>query len=318
MSSVNELFTEKFRPQKLEHLIVPPRVRKQLEQGLVQNILLFGSPGTGKTSTLFILAQGHPYLYINTSSERGIDTIREKITNFCSSISLEEGREKLKCVILDEIDGATEEFFKALRAVMERFHRSTRFVASCNFIQKMPEAINNSRFLPIAYDPINEEETAYLLEEYKKRAGAILKAANISFKDDVLEKFVMNDFPDLRAIINKIQSLYLRKESELTIDNFATSSDYGDLFRLCLEPPKKPYENYKIIVGQFGSKVDESLTALGSDFPEYLKNMAPARLDKLPLVLIAIAEYQYQKAFVIDPLITLLAAVFRIQQILNS
>ena len=63
--------------------------------------------------------------------------------------------------------------------------------------------------------------------------------------------------------------------------------------------------------------MDEALTALGNDFPEYLKNMAPAKLDKLPGVLVEIAEYQYQKAFVIDPLITLLAAVFKVQQILN-
>lgn len=317
MSSTQDLFTERFRPQKLEQLIAPERVKKQLEAGLIQNLLLYGSPGTGKTSTLFLLAKGHPFIYINTSSERGIDTIREKITNFCSSISLDEGREVLKCVILDEIDGATDEFFKALRAVMEKFSKTTRFIASCNFIQKIPEAINNSRFLPIAYDPINSEEEAYLLMEYKKRVGAILKAAGISYTEEILEKFIKNDFPDLRALMNRIQSLHIRRVTELSLENIATSSDFVQLFHLCLQPSTKPYDNYKLIVNQFGSRVDESLAALGSDFPEYLKNIAPARLDKLPLVIIAVAEYQYQKAFSIDPLITLLAAVFRIQQILN-
>ena len=318
MSADTRLFTEKFRPHKLDQLIAPERVKKQLQQGLVQNLLLFGSPGTGKSSTLFILAQDHPFLYINTSSERGIEIIREKITNFCSSISLEEGKEKLKCVILDEIDGATDEFFKALRAVMEKYSKTTRFIASCNFMNKIPEPIRESRFLPIAYDPINKEEEDYLMGEYKKRVGAILKAANISYTEEILEKFIKNDFPDLRAIMNKIQSLYIRKIPELTLENTATSSDFSDLFHLCIQPATKPYENYKIIVNQFGSRVDESLTALGTDFPEYLKNMAPARLDKLPLILIAIAEHQYQKAFTIDPLICLLSCCFRIQIIINQ
>jgi len=101
-SVVNTLFTEKFRPKKLEHLILPERVRSQLSQGLVQNILFYGSPGTGKTSAMFIISSTHPSIYINASSERGIDVIREKIRNFCSSISLDEGKETLKCVILDE------------------------------------------------------------------------------------------------------------------------------------------------------------------------------------------------------------------------
>jgi replication factor C small subunit len=318
MSSVNELFTERFRPQKLEQLIAPERVKSQLKHGLVQNLLLFGSAGTGKTSTLFILAKDHPFLYINASDQRGIDIIRDNVVPFCSSISLEEGKEKLKCIILDELDGATGEFFKALRAVMEKYAKSARFVASCNFLNKIPEPIWDSRFLPISYDPINDTEKVYLTGEYKKRVGAILQAAKISYTEENLTKFVENDFPDMRALMNKIQSLHLRGSAELTSENTATTSDFADLFHLCLQPATKPYDNYKLIVNQFGSRIDESLTALGSEFPEYLKNMAPARLDKLPLVLISVAEYQYQKSFVIDPLITLCAAVFRIQQILNS
>ena len=201
---------------------------------------------------------------------------------------------------------------------MEKYSKSARFIASCNFLNKIPEPIWESRFLPIAYDPINDDEKVYLIGEYKKRVGAILQAARITYTEDILNKFVQNDFPDLRALMNKIQSLFLRGVTELSIENMATSSDFVDLFHLCLQPATKPYENYKLIVNQFASKVDESLTALGGDFPEYLKNMAPARLDKLPGVLIEVANYQYQKAFSIDPLITLLACVFSIQKILNK
>ena len=215
-------------------------------------------------------------------------------------------------------DGGTPEFFAALRSVMERFSKTTRFVASCNFLQKIPKPIWESRFLPISYDPIDDNEKKFLIAEYKKRVGAILKAANITYTDFDLEKFIMNDFPDLRAIMNKIQSLYLREIKELTLENIATSSDFVDLFHLCLQPSTKPYDNYKFIINQYGTRVDEALTALGNDFPEYLKNMAPDKLYKLPAVLIETANYQYQKAFVIDSLVTLLACVFSIQGILNK
>jgi len=317
MTIVKQLFTEKFRPKNLEQLIAPPRIKDELNKGLIQNLLLYGSAGTGKTSTLFILAENHPFIYINASSERGIDTIREKISKFCSTISLEDSREKLKCVILDELDGATEEFFKALRAVMERYSQTARFIASCNYIQKIPDPISESRFHHISYDPINKEEEEYLLEEYEKRVAAILKAANIETTPEVLKKFVKNEFPDLRCLMNKVQSFYLRGIKTLDETNFNINFDFKELFDLCLKGPDKPYENYKFIINQYGSRIDDSLTSLGNSFPEYLKNVVPEKIDRLPMVIIAVAEYQYQKQFVIDPLITILAAVYKIQQILK-
>lgn len=317
MSTVKQLFTEKFRPQNLGQLIAPPRVKDELNKGLIQNLLLYGSAGTGKTSTLFILAKDHPTLYINASSERGIDTIREKISKFCSTISLDGGKENLKCVILDELDGATEEFYKALRAVMERYVQTTRFIASCNYIQKIPDPIRNSRFVPISYDPVNNEEEKYLLSEYEKRIGSILQAAKIEYTPEILSKFVKNEFPDLRALMNKVQSLYLRETKSLDETNFNVNFDFKELFDICLRGPEKPYENYKFIINQYGSRIDDSLSSLGNDFPEYLKNTAPDKIDRLPMVIISVAEFQYQKSFVIDPLITLLACCYKIQQILK-
>ena len=317
MNTVNELFTEKFRPQNLNQLIAPPRVKEELKEGLIQNVLLYGTPGTGKTSTLFILAKDRPFLYINASEEGGIDTIREKISKFCSTISLEDGKENLKCVILDELDGASESFFKALRAVMERYSNTARFIASCNYIQKIPEAIGESRFHRISFDPINKGEEEYLMAEYEKRVGAILGAAKVEYTPDLLTKFVHNDFPDLRALMNKVQSFYLRGVKKLDEKIFNANFDFQNLFDLCLKSSDKPYDNYKHIINEYGARIDESLVALGNDFPEYLKNVAPDKIDKLPMILIALADYQYQKAFAIDPLITLLAAIFKIQQILN-
>lgn len=315
MSVVKELFTEKFRPQNLSQLIIPERIKTELSKGLDDNLLLYGASGNGKTSTLFILAEQHPKLYINASSERGIDTIREKISKFCSTMSLEGGSENLKCVMLDELDGATEEFHKALRAVMERYASTSRFIASCNHIQKIPDPIR-SRFHMISYDPINNEEEKYLIEEYEKRVSKILSAVQIKYTPKILQKFVLNDFPDLRTLIQKLQSFYRRGITELDPKNFNINFDFKELFEICLLSPD-PIVNFKFIVGQYGSNVTEALAVLGRDFPEYLKNNAPDKINKIPLIIIAVAEYQYQVQFVIDPLITLLACIFKIQQILQ-
>jgi len=318
MNTVNQLFTEKFRPKDLGQLIAPPRIKNELNKGLVQNLLLYGSAGTGKTSTLFILAnpKDDTTMYVNASSEGGIKTVREDIPKFCATMSLESGREKLKCVILDEIDGASDDFFKALRAVMEKYAHVARFIASCNYIQKIPEPVQ-SRFNCISFDPINNDEEVYIIGEYKKRVSAILGAAKITFTDEILEKFIRNDFPDMRSLMNKIQSFYLQGVKELNAKNFNINFDFVDLFKLCLAGTDKPYENYKLITGEYSSRIDDAMSALGMDFVEYLKSNVPAKIDKIPLIIIAVAEHQAQRTLVIDPLITLLSAVFKIQTILK-
>jgi replication factor C small subunit len=315
-SVVTQLFTEKFRPKELTTLIIPDRIRSELSRGLIQNILLFGNAGNGKTSAGFILSKPYTTLYINASSERGIDIIREKIGKFCSTISLEGGKENLKCVFLDEIDGATEEFFKALRAVMEKYANVVRFIATANYIQKISEPIQ-SRFNCISFDAINSDEEQYLIEEYKKRIELILNAAKITYNLEILDKFVRNDFPDMRHILNSIQSLYLQGVKELNLSNIYTNFDFKNLFEMVFQN-LKPWENYKLIISDYSNKVKESIAAFSDFFPEYLKTYHPEKIDKLPLILIANAEYQYQVNFVIDEIISLLALVFKIQIILND
>jgi replication factor C small subunit len=266
---------------------------------------------------LFILSKPYTTLYINASSERGIDTLRDKIGKFCATISLEGGKEKLKCIILDEIDGATPEFFNAFKASMERYSNVARFIASCNYIQKVPDAIQ-SRFNCISYDAINIDEENYLIEEYKKRVALILNAAKIVYTPEILDKFVRNDFPDMRSLMNKLQSFHLQGITELNAKNFNINFDFEDLYKLCFNKPDKAYENYKFIVSEYGSKIDDTVAAISGDFVEYIKQYHPGKIDKIPLIIIAAAEHQQQLNFVIDKMITLLSLVFKVQLILNS
>ena len=131
-----DLFVEKYRPQSLEGFIgdntVREKVQEYLKEGTLQNLLLFGPAGTGKTSLakLIVKQLEADHLYINASDERGIDTIREKIIPFASSI----GFNGLKVVILDESDYLTAQAQATLRNVMESFSASCRFILTCNYL----------------------------------------------------------------------------------------------------------------------------------------------------------------------------------------
>jgi DNA polymerase III delta prime subunit len=314
---IPQLFTERFRPKDLSSLITVPRIKNELSKGLVQNLLLFGSPGTGKTSTLFILAQNHPTLYVNAREDANIEMLRNRVSKFCSTMSLEGGKEKLKCVILDEFDGASAAFFDAIKVPIEKYANMARFIASTNYIQKIPAGVQD-RFNCISFDSINNEEETYLINEYKKRISLILNAAKITYNDEILDKFVRNDFPSLRRLLVKIQSFYLQGIKELNDKNFNINFDFEDLYKLCLNKSDKPYENYKFIVQQYSQKQDEAIVTLGNDFIEYIKTYVPEKIDKIPLIIITVAEHQYQLQFVIDKLITLLSLVYKLQIIVNT
>ena len=100
-----KLFTELFRPQTLDQAIILPRIREELSKGLTTNLLLYGSPGSGKTTLTRILSKGYTIKEINASIENGIDTIRETVIGFASQSSLWDGEEKIKVIILEECDG---------------------------------------------------------------------------------------------------------------------------------------------------------------------------------------------------------------------
>jgi putative ATPase len=315
---INQLLTEKLRPRDIKHMILPDRIRNLFEgKGLNQNILLAGSPGCGKTTLAKILAKDHPHLFINVSDESSVDVIRTKINDFCSTISIMDGKSSKKVVILDEFDGASDQFYKALRGTIEKFAVNTRFLATCNWIAKVPEAIQ-SRFEVINFDAVNSEEEDKLKLEWRQRVKLILSKLNISIDDDALAIFERDFFPDLRSALNKIQAWSIEGVQNIDLAKVKDSSySYEELYQLIFSN-QDPIKNYQFIVGQYSGKVDEVMLSLGKEFISWIQSTKPESAKIIPGVIVMVAEHQAQRMLVIDPVVSLLSLVFKIQKQLGN
>jgi len=208
------IWVEKYRPKRLEDLILPTSTKKQL-QSVVEgkspliNYLLSGPPGTGKSSFAKLLPKvlDLPYLYINASEENGVDIIRNKIKNFAISQSIEQ---KMKIVILDEADGISQSGMAALRNVIESVSKSTRFILTCNYPEKIISPLH-SRLKQIEFYKVNDKLVL-------RRAIEILKAESISISKEQgknLVKLIKKYHPDIRKIFNHLQ--YFSSSGEVDI-----------------------------------------------------------------------------------------------------
>jgi len=329
MATVQDLLTEKLRPKRFEHLILTERVRTSLGNGrLMQNVLLYGSPGTGKTSAAKVLIAGSPNMYINVSDESSVDVIRTKITDFCSSIAIDFEEEinpnapmqdnglPIKVIILDEIDGASDQFFKALRATIEKYAKNCRFIATCNYINKIPESIQ-SRFECISFDFANKQEENEVRAEWKKRITHILDKIGITAEPEALQELVDRNFPDMRSILNKIQSFDIQGIKKITKDKVKEMNwDFEELYKILAGKPN-PIDNYEFIMSNYSSMVEDVMGKIGTEFIHWLKEKHPERTKFVPNILITTADHQSKRHLVIDPIVCLLSLCFNVQKILN-
>lgn len=316
MAATQKLFTELFRPKTLDGLILPSRVRAELSKGLVQNIFLYGAAGEGKTSIARILCAPYDTLRLNGSSENGIDTIRNQVVQFASTLSLVDGAEKLKVIFIDEADGLTEQAWDALRETIERYANSVRYICTCNKIDKIPAPIK-SRFNCIPLYPVNKNEEDLMFSSYCEYVGKILSGLKIKYENDVLTEFVKTSFPDMRSILNTLQTLHVQGATELDRESLIKTFDCSDLFEIIISG-NDPVENYKFIMSNYSSLPDEAMNAISQSFVEFIRKNYPQYNNKIPYIIISIAEYMSQLTTSPDRVVVLLACCFKLQTIIKS
>lgn len=307
------LWEEKYRPQNLKELIIPQRIRTIFENGVVQSMLLYGTAGIGKTSAAKAICKQfkHNTLYLNMSETTGVDTIRETIMEFAMNQSILHYDNPIKVVILDEMDGMSQQAYAALRATMEKCSVNTRFIGTCNYIEKIPDPIQ-SRFLMIDFNFSSEE-----INEVKKgqllRVIEICKKEGLNITKDAVAKLVLTYYPDFRSIVKKLQRFSLEGKTNVGVDDIKDSaSEYAELYNMIITQDN-PVENYKFVMKKYSNCVDEAIAALGYPFVEYILKSKPNIMDKIPVITILNAKYQQNLKNCIDPVVVLLANIFELQ-----
>ena len=206
----HSLWVERYRPTSLDTYIgnehLKSKVQAYIASGDLPHLLLYGRAGTGKTTLAKLLVNNIEcdYLYINASDENSVDVVRNKVRNFASTIGFKDK----KVIILDECDYITPNAQAALRNVMETFSRHTRFILTCNYVERIIDPIQ-SRCQPFQIVPPSRKEVAVHL-------NSILKQEGVEFKMDDVATLVNGGYPDIRRVINFAQRQVV--DGKLSID----------------------------------------------------------------------------------------------------
>ena len=302
------LWVEKYRPSTVEDCILPESIKNVfkgfVEQKELPNLLLSGSAGVGKTTIAKALCDeiGASYIMINGSDEgRFLDTVRNRIRTFASTVSLTSGASH-KVVIIDEADNTTNDVQLSLRSAVEEFHSNCRFIFTCNFINKIIEPLH-SRCTVVDFRVKNGQSVA-LQGQFFERLRGILKTENVKFEDKVLAKLIKRYYPDWRRLINECQRYSAAGSIDAAILVDVADTNFESLL---VALKKKDFKNVKVWVVQHLDN-DPSMV-MRKIYDSLYGVLKPASIPEAVLI---IAKYMKDITIVPDQEINMLACLTEI------
>ena len=305
------LWVERYRPTNIADTVLPKSLKKTfqaiVDSGEMQNMLFTGTAGLGKTTVAKALcnAIGCDYIVVNGSEEGNIDTLRGKIKQFASSISLTGS---YKVVILDEADYLNPQSTQpALRGFIEEFSNNCRFILTCNFKNRIIEPLH-SRCSIYEFNT-TKKNLASLAGQFMARLKYILDEENVKYEDKALVPIIMKHAPDWRRVVNEAQSLSMSDNTIHNINNLAESS--ADSFKELMHHLKN--KDWKKMRGWVVNHQDLDTSAIiRGIYDSMLDYLKPASVPQLVLIL---ADYQYKFAFVADYEINLVACMTEVMDL---
>ena len=288
------LWVEKYRPTKIEDTILPESLKQTFQKvvsgGELPNMLFTGTAGLGKTTVARALCNelDCDYILINGSEEGNIDTLRTKIKQFASSVSLQGG---YKVVILDEADYLNPQSTQpALRGFIEEVSNNCRFILTCNFKNRIIEPLH-SRCGVYEFNT-SKKDMIDLCQNFMARCQLILSNEQIKYDDKPVAELIMKFAPDWRRVLNELQRYSINGVIDSGILNSIKDKNYDDLFSHLKNKDFKKMRNWVV------NNIDTDASAIFRAMYDRMSDkVAPQSIPQLVLIL---ADYQYKNAFVAD------------------